>query len=93
MQILVWDIWVDNKDGRQAVFFRAGGKFAAEMIDNGMAFGFDGAAWTMRDQPFGKAYPPLAGEYLLQGPMQSSRWQPRISSQFPSRRHSTRSST
>jgi hypothetical protein len=67
MRILVWDIWVDNKDGRQAVFFRAGGKFAAEMIDNGMAFGFDGAAWTMRDQPFGKAYPPLAGEYLSPG--------------------------
>jgi hypothetical protein len=62
--VLVFDLWVDNADGRQAVFTRASGsRFAATMIDNGFAFGFDGQEWRMRDRIVGKLYPGLSQFY------------------------------
>ncbi len=46
----LFDLWTDNRDGRQAIFFRGSGtKFFAQMIDNGHAFGFDGAEWRLQD--------------------------------------------
>jgi hypothetical protein len=51
LKVFVFDLWVDNNDGRQAIFFRAGSKdLSALMIDNGFAFGFDGTEWRMRDK-------------------------------------------
>ncbi len=58
IRVLVFDLWVDNTDGRQAVFVpgRTGG-YKALMIDNGFAFGFDGVEWRMRDRFTTKAFP------------------------------------
>jgi hypothetical protein len=63
--ILVFDKWVSNADGRQAVFFRArledwagaSGKlgFVALMIDHGFAFG--GPNWDFTDTPLMGLYP------------------------------------
>jgi hypothetical protein len=60
--ILVFDKWVSNGDGRQAVFYRARVKsreeesveWVAEMIDNGATF--QGQDWTFRDSPAQGAY-------------------------------------
>jgi hypothetical protein len=69
LKVLVFDLWVDNNDGRQAVFVKAtrsrikDGQFAVQMIDHGFAFGFDGREWRMRDRVAGKVYPMLAHLY------------------------------
>jgi hypothetical protein len=67
--ILVFDKWVGNTDGRQAVFYRAlvrreasdeaGGEarpgFVARMIDHG--FAFNGPGWDFSDSPMHGLYP------------------------------------
>jgi hypothetical protein len=63
--ILVFDKWVGNADGRQAVFYRAmvrqgeraaGAKagFVARMIDHG--FAFNGPHWELTDSPLQGLY-------------------------------------
>jgi hypothetical protein len=70
LKVLVFDLWTDNHDGRQAIFFaERGGRtsnrsFKVQMIDNGCAFGFGGGEWRMRDRFVGKAYPHLKLFYL-----------------------------
>jgi hypothetical protein len=50
--VFVFDEWVDNCDGRQAIFFGISKKlFSAQMIDNGYVFGFDGSEWQMGARP------------------------------------------
>jgi hypothetical protein len=53
---LVMDKWLSNRDGRQAVFYRAprdhafiANRWLVKFIDNGLAF--QGAEWTFRDSP------------------------------------------
>ena len=63
--ILVFDKWVGNADGRQAIFFRAsvtepnraGSRpaFVAQMIDHG--FAFNGPHWDFADSPLQGLYP------------------------------------
>jgi hypothetical protein len=65
LAILVFDKWVSNADGRQAVFYRARledwagarGKmgFVALMIDHG--FAFNGPHWNFADTPLMGLYP------------------------------------
>lgn len=69
LAVLVFDRWVANADGRQAVFFRAQLKdwlarpgipprklgFVASMIDNGFAFG--GPYWNLPDSAITGLYP------------------------------------
>jgi hypothetical protein len=64
-RVLVFDLWVDNSDSRQAIFIASKGGFTALMIDNGHALGFDGAEWRMKDQPVRKCYPLLAIDRFL----------------------------
>ena len=41
LKTMVFDVWVDNRDARQAIFTRAPRcKFRAHMIDNGHTLGF-----------------------------------------------------
>jgi hypothetical protein len=48
---LAFDYWVDNKDSRQLIFYRGDDRrFALQLIDNGSAFGFDGADWSLSDR-------------------------------------------
>jgi hypothetical protein len=68
-KVLVFDLWVDNGDGRQAIFSKADdsrvtARFNAQMIDNGFAFGFDGGEWRMRDRFVGKMYAQIGPWYL-----------------------------
>jgi hypothetical protein len=64
-RVFVFDLWTDNNDGRQAIFYAAPGRrLTAQMIDNGFSFGFNGTDWLMRDQPLNKTYPLRAGQYL-----------------------------
>lgn len=67
--VLVFDRWVANADGRQAIFFRAQLKdwlagpdipprkmgFVVSMIDHG--FAFDGPHWTLGDSAITGLYP------------------------------------
>ncbi len=65
--ILVFDKWVGNTDGRQAVFYRAmvrreteessgaSPSFVARMIDHG--FAFNGPGWDFSDSPLHGLYP------------------------------------
>ncbi len=65
--ILVFDKWVGNTDGRQAVFYRAMVRreadersgaspgFVARMIDHG--FAFNGPSWDFSDSPLHGLYP------------------------------------
>ncbi len=68
--ILVFDKWVGNTDGRQAVFYRAlvrreevragergeaHASFVARMIDHG--FAFNGPGWEFSDSPLHGLYP------------------------------------
>jgi hypothetical protein len=65
--ILVFDKWVGNTDGRQAVFYRALVRgetahrsgahpaFVARMIDHG--FAFNGPGWEFSDSPLHGLYP------------------------------------
>src|ERR1700689_5214068 len=47
LKIFVFDIWVDNRDRRQAIFFRLPSRrLEAQMIDNGHTLGFDGTEWN-----------------------------------------------
>jgi hypothetical protein len=65
LRVLIFDLWVDNSDGRQAIFFATPkGHFAAQMIDNGHTLGFDGTDWRMKDQPVGKCYPLSIERFL-----------------------------
>lgn len=62
--LLVFDKWVSNSDGRQAIFFRArlpgtgestaGVQWLTYAIDNGHAF--QGSDWTFRDSPVQGVY-------------------------------------
>lgn len=45
LRVPVFDRWVDNRDERQAVYYRQGRGFSALMIDQGHCFGFDGLEW------------------------------------------------
>jgi len=64
LKAFVFDLWVDNNDGRQAIFFRVAGKaLSALMIDNGFAFGFDGTEWRMRDRVISKGRHSLVKLY------------------------------
>jgi hypothetical protein len=57
LRVYVFDHWVDNRDGRQAIFYRSPHLgITAQMIDNGCAFGFDGSEWRMRDRPVGREH-------------------------------------
>jgi len=52
LKALVFDLWVDNQDYPQAVFFRIPGKgFRVEMIDHGHALGFNGTEWHLGSSP------------------------------------------
>jgi hypothetical protein len=54
-RVFVFDEWVDNCDGRQAIFFGVSDKLLkAQMIDNGHLFGFDGSEWQMGYRPGGR---------------------------------------
>lgn len=65
--ILVFDKWVGNTDGRQAIFYRARVRretgerapvrnaFVARMIDHG--FAFNGPGWDFSDSPMHGLYP------------------------------------
>jgi hypothetical protein len=65
LRVFVFDLWIDNSDRRQAIFFvRKGRRFSTQMIDNGHAFGFDGSEWRMSDRFVGKEFPPLSKLYL-----------------------------
>jgi hypothetical protein len=62
LTVFAFDHWVDNTDGRQAVYFRTPSNlFSAKMIDNGYAFG--GSDWRMRDRPVGKGIPNFSEYY------------------------------
>jgi hypothetical protein len=64
-RVLVFDLWTDNRDKRQSIYFiRKGRQFSTQMIDNGHAFGFDGSQWRMRDQFIGKNLSLLSDAYL-----------------------------
>lgn len=56
---LVFDKWVANAEGRQAIFFRTWVdsriRWVAQFVDNGSAF--QGEAWTFRDSPVQGLYP------------------------------------
>jgi hypothetical protein len=68
IRVLVFDVWVDNCDGRQAIFTRApGNRLSAWMIDNGHALGFDGERWDLRDRPCVKGFPLLSDLYGSRG--------------------------
>ena len=64
-KVLVFDIWVDNRDARQAIFVESrGGRILAQMIDNGFAFGFDGVDDCLRDHCRPSAPYLLSSAYL-----------------------------
>ncbi len=63
----VFDLWSDNRDGRQAIFFRQGNRhYTSQMIDHGFAFGFEGTEWRMRDIFIRKKHPILLPIYEAQ---------------------------
>jgi hypothetical protein len=58
LKILVFDVWVDNRDQRQAVFFRSANRgLRVEMIDHGHALGFDGVEWCSSGELVRDLYP------------------------------------
>ena len=58
LKILVFDVWVDNRDLRQAVFYRSPHRrFRVEMIDHGNALGFDGVEWCAFSARVREPYP------------------------------------
>jgi hypothetical protein len=60
----VFDVWTDNHDHRQAVFYRVPYRgFRASMIDHGYAFGFDGRAWRFRSSPVRSLFPGMLEVY------------------------------
>lgn len=68
ISVLVFDIWVDHRDGRQAVFAALPGRrLHALMIDNGFTFGFDGFEWQMGNGLAYKEYPLARGFYNSEG--------------------------
>jgi hypothetical protein len=64
LKVFVFDIWVDNRDRTQAVFFRSARRgLCAEMIDHGHAFGFDGVEWNFSNAPLHRHYPGVRELY------------------------------
>ncbi len=64
LKIFVFDIWVDNRDRRQAIFFRLPRHgLEAQMIDNGHTLGFDGTEWNFSSAPVRRPYPGLQNLY------------------------------
>jgi hypothetical protein len=64
LKMLVFDTWVDNHDGRQAVFFRVPKRgYRVEMIDHGYSLGFDGLEWGSNSSPVPKPYPGISDLY------------------------------
>jgi len=64
LKALVFDLWTDNRDGRQAIFHRpANYGFRAEMIDHGHSLGFDGVTWCLGHSAARPAWLGLAGLY------------------------------
>ena len=60
LKVFVFDIWVDNRDRRQATFFRLPRRgLQAEMIDNGQGLGFDGTEWNFSSAPVRLPYAGL----------------------------------
>jgi hypothetical protein len=61
-KVLVFDLWVDNRDSRQAIFVGGpNGPVRAQMMDNGFAFGSDGVDHQLRDHCFrSPQYLPLS---------------------------------
>lgn len=65
LKALVFDVWVDNRDSRQAVFFRIPDYgFRAEMIDQGHCLGFDGAEWRFAGTIPRRPFPGIEELYL-----------------------------
>jgi len=64
LKVFVFDVWVDNHDSRQAIFFRAPKRgFQVEMIDHGHALGFDGVDWRFNSSSVRRRYPGASGIY------------------------------
>jgi hypothetical protein len=58
LKILVFDMWVDNRDLRQAIFFHSLNRgLRVEMIDHGNALGFDGVEWCSSGTSLREPYP------------------------------------
>jgi hypothetical protein len=55
---LVFDVWTDNRDPAQAIFFRPPHRpLRMEMIDHGHALGFDGNDWSFSNVGLYRPYP------------------------------------
>jgi hypothetical protein len=57
IKAFVFDVWVDNRDTGQAIFFGSADRLRAEIVDHGNAFGFDGVDWCFSTAPTHRPYP------------------------------------
>jgi hypothetical protein len=64
LRVLAFDVWTDNRDGRQAIFYRSAKYgFRVQMIDHGHSLGFDGREWRFADSPVRRPYPGIGDWY------------------------------
>jgi HipA-like protein len=57
IKAFAFDVWVDNRDTGQAIFFGSADRLRAEIVDHGHAFGFDGVDWRFSTAPTHRPYP------------------------------------
>jgi hypothetical protein len=57
IKAFAFDVWVDNRDTGQAIFFGQPDRLRAEIVDHGNAFGFDGVDWCFSTAPTHRPYP------------------------------------